>query len=86
MMKQLNLPGIKNSRYDHRKIWDALDRDVTGGYGFDHYPRGRVKIRHGKASVYLSPEIDTERMREYIIKEFKLTGENGIYDIRFVRY
>lgn len=37
-----------------------------------------------KAIVYLNPDIDTDRIRQFIIVCFGLTEENGIESVRFV--
>ena len=55
-----------------------LNKKDTEGKAFDYYPRGRVEIKHGKAVVYINPNLCTDLIRNWIVKEFGLLETNGI--------
>lgn len=60
------------NNFNHRHEWDRLDRKITEGKSFDYYPRGRVEIRNGKATVFLNPAINKECIVNKVIDEFDL--------------
>ncbi len=63
----------KNGKTDnHERIWSTLPRHITNGKSFDFYPRGRVEIKNGRATVFLSPYICTDDTVAKVIKEFNL--------------
>jgi len=64
---------FKNDIFNHRRVWEALPHKTTGGFAFDHYPRGRVTERRDKAIIYLNPHICTEPFIAAIKQEFGLT-------------
>jgi Ni,Fe-hydrogenase III small subunit len=53
------------------------------GHSYQYYPRGRVVIAHGKAAVYLNPNINTPDVQETVKKAFGLMPENKISAIAF---
>ena len=61
--------------FNHRFEWARLDRKVTEGQPFNYYPRGRVEIKNGKATVYLNPVINKECIISKVIDEFALMAE-----------
>ena len=64
--------------YNHEKLWSQLPQKLTHGKPYNYYPRGRVQINHGKAIIYLNPNIATEKVKQFLIQEFNLTARNGI--------
>lgn len=58
--------------FNHRIEWGELPRKVTGGVAYNFYPRGRVEIKNGKATVWLNPALNTPEVIEKIEKEFDL--------------
>lgn len=71
------------NNFNHRIEWNHLDRKITEGKAFDYYPRGRVEIKNGKATVFLNPVINKECIVSKIIDEFDLmTGELKRIDIK----
>ncbi len=58
--------------FNHKLEWNKLPRSVTGGKPYNFYPRGRVEIRNGRATVWLNPALNTPEMIETIKKEFDL--------------
>ena len=72
------------SNYNHKNLWAALPKALTLGHPFDYFPRGRVEIRNAKATVYLNPDINTQKIQSLIVRCFGLTEENAIRSVRFV--
>ena len=64
--------------YNHENTWKKLDSKTTDNKPFNYYPRGRVEIRNGKATIYCSPHIYGEELKSWCIDKFNLTGPNGI--------
>ena len=66
---------------NHQRLWERLDSVITGGVPYNFYPRGRVELRRGKALIFCSPHICSEKLRTLIIERFGLTAENGIKEV-----
>lgn len=76
-----HLDAKSGATYNHEKLWSRLPSELTHNRPFDHYPRGRVQIRNGKAVIFLNPNIATEEVKDFIVGEFHLTSENGIHSV-----
>ena len=72
----------ESEKLNHERAWAKLDKAVTQGKPYNFYPRGRVAIKKGKATIYLNPALNEEAIIEKICCSFGLTRENGIVDIR----
>ena len=64
--------------YNHKKVWEALPPHVTDHAPFDYYPRGRVEIKSGVATVWCSPWLFGESLQNWCVEQFGLTAPNGI--------
>ena len=73
--------SLTSKDINHKRLWAQLDSVVTGGYPFDHYPRGRVELRRGRALIFCSPHICTEQLKTLITERFGLTEDNGIKEV-----
>lgn len=65
---------FKDDIFNHKRTWGTLSRKVTGGLPYNHFPRGRVEIKRGKAVIYLNKNLCTETVIAEITKEFELTA------------
>ena len=71
------------NNFNHRPEWERLDRSITAGRPFNYYPRGRVEIKNGKATVFLNPAINKEFIVYRIMDAFELmTGELNCINIK----
>ena len=70
--------------YNHKNLWATLPKKLTNNKPFDYYPRGRVEIHHGIATIYHSPHIPQEDLKSWIIDKFNLTKHNGIKKVKLV--
>lgn len=68
--------------FNHETEWQKIPRSITDGKAYNYYPRGRVEIKNGKATIYLNPVLKTEAIQKMIISEFHLIKEN--INVRFV--
>lgn len=69
--------------FNHRTEWERLDRSITAGQPFNYYPRGRVEIKNGKATVFLNPVINKECVVRKLMDAFELmTGELNCINIK----
>ena len=73
----------KGSSYSHERTWPELTKNQAQkikGKTWNHFPRGRVEIANGKATVYFNPELSgwTE-FQATVIEAFGLNG----FPVRF---
>ena len=61
--------------FNHRAEWARLPRSVTGGLPFDYWPRGRVEIKRGRATIFLHPSLNQEPVLRLIRSAFQLDVE-----------
>lgn len=64
--------------YTHKDAWMHLDESITEGHSFYYYPRGRVEIKKGKATVYCNPSLADEEHMDAVKREFRLDIQHGI--------
>lgn len=71
------------NNFNHRLEWERLDRKIMGWQSFNYYPRGRVEIKNGKATVFLNPIINKECIVRKLIGAFDLmTGELNCISVK----
>ena len=63
------------NNFNHQLEWERIDRKITKGQSFNYYPRGRVEIKNGKATVFLNPILNKECIVSKVIDEFGLRTE-----------
>ena len=64
--------------FNHKNTWNTLDKKLTNNKKYDYYPRGRVEISNGKATIYANPNIANDDLKEWCIDKFNLYDSNGI--------
>ena len=79
-----NMSSKGTDNYNHKNVWNSLLNKITKGKPFDYYPRGRVEISNGKATIYHSPHIPQDELRRQLINKFNLTTHNGIKKVRLI--
>lgn len=82
-----NISGLnaKNgTTYNHERTWLLLGASITEGKPYNYYPRGRVEIANGKATIFANPNIANEKLLKWCIQKFNLTEINGIRKVRVV--
>ena len=67
--------------FNHKIEWEKLGRDITGGHEFNYYPRGRVDIVNGKATIYLNPDLNNDAVLDIIFTEFELKENSELKTI-----
>ncbi len=79
------IPAVMRSKngqnFQHKAVWQTLSKKVTGRKPFDYYPRGRVEIHGGKAIIFAHPQLVAQNLKEWAVKKFELTEENGIISV-----
>lgn len=78
------LSSKNTANYNHKNLWNSLSSKTTHNLPFNHYPRGRVEIHNGIATIYCSPYIATDELKTWIINKFNLTSHNGIKKVRMI--
>lgn len=66
------------NNFNHKKVWQTLDKGITENKSYNYYPRGRGEIRNGNAVIYANPGIATEELKDWAVSKFNLTEKNGI--------
>ena len=79
---QLSSKDTQN--YNHKNLWNSLPKKITNNLSFDYYPRGRVEVHNGIATIYCSPYIATEELKNWIIDKFNLNNHNGIKKVKMI--
>ena len=70
--------------FNHRLEWARFGQEITEGHPFNYYPRGRVEIRNGKATIYLNPAINREDIIAKVVAAFALDAPAELKSIRAV--
>ena len=81
-LERIETGVCESEKLNHERAWAKLDKAVTQGKPYNYYPRGRVEIKKGKATIFLNPALNEESIVEKICRSFGLTRENGLTDIR----
>lgn len=68
--------------FNHKIEWEKLDRSITMELPFNHYPRGRVEIKKGKSTIYLTPDLNTDLILKVVYEEFDLNESSHLKSIR----
>lgn len=56
-----------------------MPNKITQGKPYNYYPRGRVEIKNGKATVYLNPALNTNEITQNIKAEFGLSDIKTVF-------
>lgn len=72
------------NNYNHKNLWNSLDKKYTSNKPFNYYPRGRVEIARGIATIYCSPYIANDVLKSWAIEKFNLIPHNGIRKVRII--
>ena len=78
---ELPLNSKNKDNYNHKLTWEQLEKKDTNNKPFNYYPRGRVEVKNGKATIYASPYICGERLLKWCVEMFALKEYNGINDV-----
>ncbi len=60
------------TNYNHKTEWERLDKRIKGRHRYNYYPRGRVEIKNGKATIFLHPDLNRENILQMILQAFGL--------------
>lgn len=71
--------------FNHKAEWSKLDKSITQGKPFNYYPRGRVEIRNGRATIFLNPDIHSEPVLRRIFDAFEIAEHSGLKSTRIQR-
>ena len=62
--------------FNHKIEWEKLQKSNKIKNPYNYYPRGRVEIKNGKATVYLNPVLNNPSVCNLIFKEFGLNNSD----------
>ena len=64
--------------YNHENTWNKLDGKTRENKKYNYFPRGRVEIRNGVATIFCSQYIYGDELKNWCVDKFNLTQSNGI--------
>ena len=67
--------------FNHQTAWKTLSKAETEGKEYNYYPRDRVQIKRGKATIFVNGNIASGELLNWAIREFNLSKENGINSV-----
>ncbi len=68
--------------FNHKSEWARLPPNITRRFPYNYFPRGRVEIKQGKATIYLNPVLCQDDIQKQICMEFGLDATE--ITIRFI--
>lgn len=72
---KFSLNSKSGGNYNHKLVWENyLDRQYKRNLPYNYFPRGRVEIKRGVATVFINPDIATEDVIEFIKEQFNLSN------------
>jgi len=80
--EQAVFSSTSGKSFNHKAEWERLNPSVTEGHPFNYYPRGRVEIRSKKATIFLNPSMNEEKVIHKIIELFELMISDELKIIR----
>lgn len=80
----IELNSKSGKSFNHEKTWSKLSSKYTDNQPYNYYPRGRVEISNGVATIYCSPYICTDELKKWITSKYNLNSHNGIKKIKLV--
>lgn len=81
-LEKIETGECESEKLNHERAWVQIDKQITKGKPYNFYPRGRVQIKKGKATIFMNPILHQKEILEKIITSFGLTAENGLTHIR----
>ena len=82
-IEEMETGVCKTDGISHKAAWEKLKKDQnTKNKPYNYFPRGRVQIKKGVATINLTPELSHGNFIQGLIASFGLTAENGISKIK----
>jgi hypothetical protein len=81
----LNYNSRRGDSFTHKATWKEAAQNESRGIRskpWNYFPRGRVEIKQGKATVYYNPTLGSPEFETKIREEFALADD--LLTIRFV--
>ena len=72
--EHINYSSKSGENFNHKTEWLKLPKSITKNYRYNYYPRGRVEIRNGKATIFFNPVLNRFDIHELIAEKFGLNG------------
>ena len=77
-LENVNYSSKSGGNFNHKTEWSKLHKDITQNNPYNYYPRGRVEIKNGKATIYFNPVLNRFDIHNLILEEFRLIRSNII--------
>ena len=77
-LENANYSSKSGENFNHKTEWSKLHKDVTKKNPYNYYPRGRIEIKNGKATIFFNPVLNRFDIHDLIINEFGLIGKRII--------
>lgn len=76
--KYINYSSKSGENFNHKFEWQKFDKNITNNNPYNYYPRGRVEIKNGKATIFFNPILNRFDIHDLIMSEFGLVGRINI--------
>lgn len=70
----INYSSKSGENFNHKTEWSKLPKSITKNYPYNYYPRSRIEIRNGKATIFFNPVLNRFDIHELIAEKFGLNG------------
>ncbi len=82
-IEEVETGHCENDGISHEQAWTKMAKEEnTKNKPYNYFPRGRVQIKKGKATIYANPVLCNDSIIKAIKESFGLTLDNGINKIR----
>lgn len=77
-LEKVNYSSKSGDNFNHKTEWSKLHKSITNNKPYNYYPRGRVEITKGKATIFFNPVLNRFDIHDLIMDEFGLVGKRII--------
>ena len=77
-LEAVEFTSKSGDNFNHKAEWEKFSKKITDGNPYNYYPRGRVEIKRGKATVYLNPALNRPEVTRMIHSEFGLDALSAV--------
>ncbi len=78
-IQKVQYSSKSGENFNHKAEWEQIPHKITKSKPYNYYPRGRVEIKNGKATVYLNPALNIDEITEIIKAEFGLSDIKTVF-------
>lgn len=77
-LDNINYYSESGEKFNYKTEWSKLHKSITNNKPYNYYPRGRVEIKKGEATIFFNPALNRFAIHNLIMSEFDLVGKRII--------